>query len=248
MTISSTYRTGGVGVQQRDVRQRLEQARAAAAAALPAAATAAAIPAGGAAAGGGTSLAVIDDAALAASAAPADPAASDTLAMANLVTEMERRGSVHRSTLAAMESTKEWKDYDAHVTFELMLLRHRYQSTDAPMTAARRSQMQAHLRQKQLQVMEEHADRVAKQYVRSLTSGEIEGLKAQFLRLDAAGVALDPTASVPPARVTDEPRREAFAALKASAAAPPPADAGTAAPPPAGGSSGSAAPLKDTGR
>ena len=134
--------------------------------------------------------------------------------MARLVSELERRGSLHRSTLAAIESSKEWKDYDAHVTFELMLLRHRYQSTDTPMTAARRSQMQAHLRQKQLQVMEEHAQRAAKQYVRSLTFEEIEALKNQFLRLDAVGVALESLPNAP--RVSESEMRAAFAAVHGS--------------------------------
>lgn len=106
--------------------------------------------------------------------------------MSQVFNDLAERGRLHRATMQAIESTEEWKGYDAQVTFELMLLRHRYISTDSPMTAARRSQMQAHLRQKQLQIMDEHAERLADEFVKSLTSKERQAFRDEFLRLDAS--------------------------------------------------------------
>ena len=79
--------------------------------------------------------------------------------------ELEAHGALHDATLRTIEDAEEWQDYDAHVSFELAALRHRYVSTDTPMTPARRAQMQAHLRQKQREVMETHASRVATQFL-----------------------------------------------------------------------------------
>lgn len=115
---------------------------------------------------------------------PAPPSRADV--MAAVVADLAERGRLHRATMEAIESTQEWQGYDAQVTFELMLLRHRYVSTDAPMNAARRSQMQAHLRAKQRQVMEEHAERLAEEFVGSLTAAERAAFRAEFLRLDAS--------------------------------------------------------------
>jgi hypothetical protein len=55
--------------------------------------------------------------------------------------------------------------------------------------------MQAHLRQKQREVMEEHASRAASQFLDALTATEKAELRKRFLRLDAAGTPL--TAAVP---------------------------------------------------
>lgn len=109
--------------------------------------------------------------------------------------ELEAHGELHDATLRTIEDAEEWQDYDADVSFELAALRHRYISTDAPMTSARRAQMQAHLRQKQREVMEEHASRAASQFLDALTASEKAELRKRFLRLDAAGTPL--TAAVP---------------------------------------------------
>jgi hypothetical protein len=52
--------------------------------------------------------------------------------------------------------------------------------------------MQAHLRQKQQQVMEAHAAREAAKFVERLTASEKDALRERFLRLDAAGTPLTP--------------------------------------------------------
>lgn len=104
--------------------------------------------------------------------------------------ELEAHGALHDATLRTIEDAEEWQDYDAHVSFELAALRHRYVSTDTPMTPARRAQMQAHLRQKQREVMETHASRVATQFLTALTPSEKDELRQRFLRLDASGIPL----------------------------------------------------------
>ncbi len=96
---------------------------------------------------------------------------------------------MHRETLAAVEATREWADYEGHVNFELNMLRLRYASTpNAPMTPARRAQMQAHARAKQSAVMEEHAGEAARKFVESLAPGEITALRDLVARLDPPGV------------------------------------------------------------
>ena len=79
--------------------------------------------------------------------------------MQRVVSDLETRAAVHQETMRVIESSREWRDYDSHVAFELLMLKHRYQaSPDLAMTAERRAQMQAHLRAKQQQVMELHAE------------------------------------------------------------------------------------------
>ena len=137
------------------------------------------------------------------------PAIDESEVMQQVMRDLAERGELHKATMRAIESTEEWKGYDAHVTFELLLLRHRYQSTDTPMTAARRSQMQAHLRQKQQVIMEEHAEKLADKFVASLTGREKEEFRAKFLRLDASPLALgDHVPSAP--KVTMEEMRAAL--------------------------------------
>ena len=120
------------------------------------------------------------------------------------------RGELHDATLRTIEDAEEWQDYDAHVSFELAALRHRYISTDAPMTPARRSQMQAHLRQKQLQIMGTHASRVAEQFLSALTTSEKEELRRRFLRLDAIGTPLAVTPVKTGAEVSPEQMKQAL--------------------------------------
>lgn len=94
------------------------------------------------------------------------------------------------ATMQAMERSKEWRDYDGHVNFELNLLRARYAAAGEPMTSQRRSQMAAHLKAKQMEVMEEHAEAAAEQFVSSLTQSELEEMRTRLRRLDAS-VPLD---------------------------------------------------------
>jgi hypothetical protein len=110
--------------------------------------------------------------------------------------ELQRQGQLHRATMQAIEDTDEWKDYDAHVSFELAYIRHRYQAggekDGAPhaMTTQRRNQMQAHLRQKQREVMDMHADKAAEAFVQTLTPSELQALRERLLRVDAGGPSL----------------------------------------------------------
>lgn len=107
-----------------------------------------------------------------------------------LYADLEATGAVHHQTMRIIESSEEWKDYDAHVSFELMVLKHRYQSGD-PMTTARRTQMQAHVKQKQRQIMEQHAEVAAEELLQSLTGEEVARLRDRLLRIDAPKYALE---------------------------------------------------------
>jgi len=90
-----------------------------------------------------------------------------------------------------MEGSKEWQDYESNVNFELNILRLRYAATpEAPMTPARRAQMQAHLRATQEKVMEEHAVEVARKFVESLSPKEVAELRDMVGRLDVPGVGV----------------------------------------------------------
>lgn len=96
---------------------------------------------------------------------------------------------MHKETLALMEGSKEWQDYESNVNFEMNILRLRYAATpDAPVTPARRAQMQAHLRAVQAKVMEEHATEAAQRFVESLSSKEVGELRDMVGRLDVPGV------------------------------------------------------------
>jgi hypothetical protein len=182
MSIMSAYRSGGFAERATAVRRLLERAPAPAARA----------PALGAGAGAGPTSAPVPAPAAATTAvvpaAPPAPAPAPPRAqvMAQVLADLAKRGALHRATMQAIEATEEWQGYDGQVMFELMLLRHRYTSTDTAMTAARRAQMQAHLRQKQLAVMEEHAERLADRFVASMTAAERDAFRAEFLRLDAS--------------------------------------------------------------
>jgi len=101
-----------------------------------------------------------------------------------VIRDLEERNAVHAASMAAVERSREWRDYDAHAHLELGLLRLRY-SEGEPMTAQRRAQMQAHLRAKQLEVMEEHATQAAEAFVQALAPGEADELRASMLRIDA---------------------------------------------------------------
>jgi len=121
-----------------------------------------------------------------AAAAAAAPAESPT---ARVLADLAARGKVHAATLALVEGTPEWRNYESEVNYELNVLRLRYASTPGtPMTPMRRAQMQAHLRAAQRKVMEEHAGRAAAAYVAGLAPGEAEALRGAVARLDTPGV------------------------------------------------------------
>lgn len=103
----------------------------------------------------------------------------------------------HVQVMKVIESSPEWADYDAHVTFEILAVRHAYASgasegdaRGAAMTPARRSQMQAHVRQVQQRVMEQHAEEVAAAYVASLTAKEASRVRQQLLSIETAAAAV----------------------------------------------------------
>lgn len=109
--------------------------------------------------------------------------------IAHLISDLQQSGKVHKETLALMEGSKEWQDYESNVNFEMNILRLRYAATpDAPVTPARRAQMQAHLRAVQAKVMEEHATEAAQRFVESLSSKEVGELRDMVGRLDVPGV------------------------------------------------------------
>jgi hypothetical protein len=174
---------------------RLPAARAGAGADAADAAIAATMAAAGArggapaAAGGGAEASALVPAGAAAAPAPADAAAGAAAhPAARVLADLAAAGRVARETLAVVEASGEWRDYEAHVNFELNHLRVRYAATpDAPATAARRAQLAAHVRAKQAAVMEEHADEAARAFVESLTPREVADLRARVARLDAPG-------------------------------------------------------------
>ena len=120
----------------------------------------------------------------------ASDAASAKRAALSVIRDLESRNAVHSATMQAVERTREWRDYDSHAHFELQLLRMRYASGEAggggAMSAQRRAQMQAHLRVKQLEVMDEHATHAAERFVRSLTPAEADEMRAVLRRVDAS--------------------------------------------------------------
>ena len=116
-------------------------------------------------------------------------AASSKRSVLSVIRDLESRNAVHAATMQAMERTREWRDYDAHAHFELSLLRLRYAGAGdkgEAMPAQRRAQMQAHLRAKQLEVMEEHAAQAAAGFLRALTPDEALELRAKLRRVDAS--------------------------------------------------------------
>lgn len=103
----------------------------------------------------------------------------------NVLSDLAQLGKVRRESLEVMEKAPEWQDYESHVNFELNMLRMRYVSTEnEPMTPARRAQMQAHLKAKQQEIMELHAEEAAKSFVESLSSNEMKLLRQMISRLD----------------------------------------------------------------
>jgi hypothetical protein len=128
-------------------------------------------------------------------AAPSDTALPDEARgaaespTARVLADLAARGRVHAATLALVERTPEWRNYESQVNFELNVLRMRYATTPGtPMTPQRRAQMQAHLRAAQRKAMEEHADRAAAAFVEGLAPGEAAALRTMVARLDTPGV------------------------------------------------------------
>jgi len=164
-------------------RKQREAAVAAAAAAAPSSTPALAPP------GHGGPSAVH---ATAATPAPV-PAASD--AIVTVRAALQSAAGVHAATISLIESSAEWADYDAHVTFELQALRHRYAAAAnwGAMPTSLRSQMSAHLRQKQAAVMAGHAAELAGEVLAIMSRPEREALARQLLRLEWEGDAKSPT-------------------------------------------------------
>ena len=120
--------------------------------------------------------------------APAATPAGSSLTT-QLLSDLDHSGRIHSETLRLMEGSAEWQGYESHVNFDMNVLRMRYAATpDAPLTPARRSQMQAHLRAAQAKVMEEHATAAARKFVESLTPQEVTALRDMVGRLDTPGV------------------------------------------------------------
>ncbi|RYG50246.1 hypothetical protein EON67_05635 [archaeon] len=138
--------------------------------------------------------------------------------------DLHEHGKVHAATMRLIERTQEWQDYDAHVTFELAMLKHRYHGTGPSegagstpaMTTARRAQMQAHCKQKQMQIMETHAEAAAEEYLNSLTGEERARLAGMLCRLDftPSEQAVQALASAP--KVSDTELSEALWSLSSS--------------------------------
>ncbi len=99
--------------------------------------------------------------------------------------------------MRAMERVPEWREYDAHVTYELDMLRARYAASGEAMTPTRRAQMAAHLKAKQREVMEKHAEAAAERYMASLSPQQVEALRAQLRRVDASVPEDVPTTTKP---------------------------------------------------
>jgi hypothetical protein len=105
-----------------------------------------------------------------------------------LLADLARAGKVASETLKVVEQSGAWRDYESHVNFELNMLRLRYSSTpDVPNSTARRTQLGAHVRAKQAEVMAEHATAAAREFVESLSAREVAELRALVSRLDAPG-------------------------------------------------------------
>jgi hypothetical protein len=117
---------------------------------------------------------------------PAVPTASD--AVAAVRSALHSAAGVHAATMELIEGSAEWADYDAHVTFELQALRHRYAAAAnwGAMPTAVRSQMSAHLRQKQAAVMAGHAAELAGEVLAVMSRSEREALARKLLRLERA--------------------------------------------------------------
>lgn len=94
------------------------------------------------------------------------------------------------ATMQAMERTSEWKDYESHVTFELNLIRARYAAADEPMTPARRAQLDAHLRAKQTEIMNDHAEAAAERFISALTPREVDELRSKLRGIDVSAASL----------------------------------------------------------
>jgi hypothetical protein len=105
-----------------------------------------------------------------------------------VLAELEKAGRVARASLAAVEASGEWRDYEAHVNFELNHLRVRYAASADGGGAARMAQLNAHVRAKQAAVMDEHATAAARAFVESLSSREVTDLRSRISRIDMPGV------------------------------------------------------------
>jgi hypothetical protein len=85
-----------------------------------------------------------------------------------------------------MEKSPEWQDYDAHVNYELIMVRDRYAAAKEPLNGARRAQLTAHLRATQEEVMEAHADAAVEQLLATLSPTEIDQLRTKLRHIDAS--------------------------------------------------------------
>ena len=103
-----------------------------------------------------------------------------------VIRDLEHQGEIHDATMQIMEKSPEWQDYDAHVNYELNMIKARYMATKEPLTGARRAQLNAHLRATQQEVMEAHADAAVEQLLASLSPEEIEQLRKKLRNIDAS--------------------------------------------------------------
>jgi hypothetical protein len=147
--------------------------------------------------------------------------------LAKVLSDLETKAAVHQETMKIIESSQVWQDYDSHVAFEMFMLKHRYSSTpDVALNTARRAQMQAHLREKQRQIMELHAEKAAEAYLESLTTEERAALMNRLMRIEAPPTAESMGAALGSAsareavpQVSDEELRAALEQLSAEVTA-----------------------------
>lgn len=186
MTIMSALNSA----QQRKQALLVEKLRAATAAAPPQDSdTRALVPAE---ADSSTAVAASSDTALTVTDADGEKTEKEYNAgmLAKVLSDLETKAAVHQETMKIIESSQEWQDYDSHVAFEMFMLKHRYSSTpDVALNTARRAQMQAHLREKQRQIMEMHAEKAAEAYLESLTTEERAALMNRLMRIEAPPTA-----------------------------------------------------------
>lgn len=108
-----------------------------------------------------------------------------------VLADLTEKGEIHDETLQAMEESEEWRNYEAEVQFEMVMMRSRYAADGEQMTSQRRSQMQAHLRQVQQKVMNEHADKAARKFVEGVTAEEVRLLRRILTRIDGMPTSTD---------------------------------------------------------
>lgn len=129
--------------------------------------------------------------------------------------------------MKAIGNTREWKEYLGEVTAQVGLLKMRYATATEKMTPARRMQMSAHVSALHKQLLQEHAESVAEQFVAGLTDDKAKALHEEFNRLDLAGVTITPR-ELPETPMTFSDAMKNFGELMAATGASGDATAATA--------------------